>query len=84
MKDTKVVQISGVARPTRRMTALATALHGPRMAASIDSMLEDAVAVDALAGAIDRALIAGTSRDGRIDLKETAIHLIREMRRSQK
>ena len=80
----KLSQLSAVIRPTRRMRHLATTLHGPGFAGSIDSMLEDAVAVNALAEAIDRALIVGTSKDGRIDLKETAMALIREMRRSQK
>ena len=84
MADTRVSQLSGVARPTRRMRHLAMTLHGPKMAASIDAMLEDAVAVNALAGAIDRALIAGTSKDGRIDLQETALCLMRELRRNQR
>ncbi len=66
------------------MRHLANTLHGPGFIGSIDSMLEDAVAVNALADAIDRALIVGTSRDGRIDLKETAMALIKEMRRNQK
>ena len=84
MSKPKIVNISGVAHPTRRMRSLSLSLHGPQFAASVDSMLEDAVAVNALADAIDRSLIAGTSKDGRIDLRETAIALIKEMRRSQK
>ena len=80
----KLSQISGVARPSDGLRRIATVLHGPSFAASIDSMLEDALAVNALAEAIDRALIHGTSKDGRIDLRETAMHLIREMRGSQR
>lgn len=84
MADTKIGQLSGVARPTIRMRQLATTLHGDKFASSVDSMLQDAVAVDALAGAIDRALIEGTSKDGRIDLKVTAAALMRELKNNQK
>ncbi len=63
---------------------MATALHGPGFAKSIDSMLEDAVAVNALAGMLDRAFEAGLSKDGRIDLKEAAMSLIKQMREVQK
>ncbi len=80
----KIAPISGVAYPTPRMRSLATALHGPAFAASIGSMLEDAVAVNALAEALDRAIEAGLSSDGRIDLKAAAVCLIKEMRESQK
>ena len=84
MSATKIAPISGVARPTPRMKHLATTLHGPGFASSIDSMLEDATAVNALAGALDRALVAGTAKDGRLDLQEAAMHLIKELRRNQK
>ncbi len=84
MADTKVVPISGVGRPTPLLIRMAMAAHGANFAHSIDSMLDDAVMVNALAGMIDRALVAGTAKDGRLDLKETAIALIREMRRHQK
>jgi hypothetical protein len=83
MADTKIVNISGVARPSRKLRRMAAALHGNRMADAIDSMVEDAKVVDALAGAIDRALLHATSKDGRIDLKEAALHMLGEMRRNQ-
>jgi hypothetical protein len=84
MADTKVVNISGVARPSRRMLNMALALHGPKFAQSIDAMVDDAKTVDALAGALDRALLAGTSKDGRVDMREAALALIKELRRHQK
>jgi hypothetical protein len=84
MADTKIVQISGVAYPTRRMRGLATALHGPKFALSIDSMLEEAGAVNALAEAMEKSLEAALSKDGRVDMKNAAIHLIRLMRNNQK
>ncbi len=74
----------GIARPTEKMKHIATTLHGPKFAASIDSMLEDATAVNALAAALDRAFSAGLSNDGRLDLRESAMCLIKEMRNNQK
>ncbi len=84
MADTKVVSIAGVARPTVRLRQMAAALHGNRMAEAIDSMVEDSKVVDALAGSIDRALIAGQTKDGRIDLRVAALTMLAEMRRNQK
>jgi len=82
--ESRIGQLSGVARPTPMMRHLALTLHGPKMAESIDSMLEDAVAVNALATAMDRAMVAGTNASGNVDMREAAMHLIKEMRRSQK
>ena len=84
MADTKIVNISGVAKPSRKMRRIATALHGANFAASIDTMLEDAKAVKILAGCIDRALVAAVTKDGRIDLDIAALTLIQELRRNQK
>ena len=84
MADTKIMQVSGVARPSRRLRMMAKVLHGNKMSEAIDSMMVDATMINALAGMIDRALIKGTSKDGRIDLKDTAMHLIQEMRNNQR
>ncbi len=82
--EPKLSHISGIAYPTKRLRTLAIALHGIDFANSIGSMVDDAVAVNALAEALDRAFEAGLSKDGRIDLKVAAVHLIGELRRSQK
>jgi len=84
MADTKIVNISGRAKPTRRMRALATILHGDKFARSVDSMIDDAVAIDALAGAIDRALTESVTSDGRVDLKKAAAHILGEIKRAQR
>lgn len=83
MADTKVVHITGVARPSRRMRRMAEALHGKNFAMSIDSAIYDAKIVNAVAGAIERALVAGTNKDGNVDMREAAVHMIKEMRRNQ-
>jgi hypothetical protein len=47
-------------------------------------MIEDATAVNALAALLDRAFNHALSPTGSLDLKEAAIFMIREMRRSQR
>ena len=84
MRNTKLAQISGVAHLTPKFRHMAETLHGRGFARTIFEMAEDAVAVDALAGALDRAFNAGLSADGRLDLREAAMHLIREMKANQK
>jgi hypothetical protein len=84
MADTKIAPISGVAKPSKRMLRIATALHGDKFCRSIGAMLNDAKAVDILAGVLDRALMAGLKSDGRIDLREAALHVIQELRRHQR
>lgn len=84
MSDTKTVQISGRGRPSRLMRRIAEARHGKEFSLSIDSMVEDAKAVDGLAQLLDRAFNHALSPTGSLDLKEAAIFMIREMRRSQK
>ena len=83
MSDTKIVNISGVARPSRKLRRMAEVLHGRRMADAIDSMVEDTTAINAMAGLLDRAMTEHTTKDGRLDLREVAMYVIREMRRNQ-
>jgi hypothetical protein len=84
MADTKTVQIAGHGRPSLLMRRIAHARHGKNFALSIDSMIEDATAVNALAALLDRAFNHALSPTGSLDLKEAAIFMIREMRRSQR
>ena len=81
--DPKIGSLSGVARPSRFMRRLA-GQFGTTHLTSIDSMIEDAVMVNGVAAAMERALVAGTSKDGKVDMKTAAIHLIREMRKNQR
>lgn len=84
MSDPKVVKISGVARPTARVIATAEAIHGRKFACCIFEAVEDAKAVNALAGILDEALVHAQATDGRIDLKMAAIFIIRKMKGAQK
>lgn len=81
--DTRVAHISGVARPSPRLRRMAAVLHGSRMANAIESMVEDTKAVDALAALLDRAMTTHVTKDGRLDLREVALFVIREMRSHQ-
>lgn len=76
--------LAGVAHPTPLMRRMAIARHGPQGVATIDSMIEDAVAVNAMADLMGRALDATANKDGKADLKEAAMFVIKEMRRNQK
>lgn len=84
MSDTRTVNVRGHGRPSRLMIRMALARHGKKFAHSVDSMLEDAVAVRAMAGLLDRAFNHALKGDGRLDLNDAAIYMIREMRRHQK
>ena len=84
MSDPKVVPIrAATLKPSRRLRRMALALHGPGFLGSIADMTRDAVAVEALAAALDRALNAALSKDGRLDLRVAAEHLLGEMKRNQ-
>jgi hypothetical protein len=83
MSDPKVVPIRAHLQPSRKMRRMAQAVHGASFASSMNSMLNDAAIVNAVAGAMERALQAGTNKDGKVDMREAAMHLIAEMRRNQ-
>ena len=77
-------KLSATCYPTARMRALAFCKHGPKMAANIHTMVEDATAVAALAKILDQAMTECTSKDGRLDLKDVAARVIIVMRENQK
>ena len=76
--------ISATCYPSRRLRALAFAKHGPGMAANIYSMVQDAEAIAGLAKILDEAMTDCTSKDGRLDLKDVAAHVIKHMRENQR
>ena len=82
-RKARIGHLSGRAKLTPKFRHQAEVLHGKGFALSIDAMVEDAVAVDALASLLDRAFSAALSKDGRLDLREAAMFVIREMRASQ-
>ena len=60
--------------------AAAKRLYGEQRAVLFTQAMDDMVAVDALAKLLDRALNACTSKDGRLDLRDTAAFVLREIR----
>lgn len=84
MAEARAGGMSATCYPTKRLRALAFAKHGPGMAASIYSMVQDAEAVAALAKILDQAMTECTSTDGRLDLKDVAAHVITHMRENQR
>lgn len=84
MSRSNTAPLTGVAHLTPKFRHMAETLHGPGFVRDVFEMAEDAVAVDALAQALDRAFTHALSADGRLDLREAAMHLIKEMKASQK
>ncbi len=84
MRAAKLAQISGVAHLTPKFRHMAETLHGPGFVNDIFAMAEDAVAVDALAGLLDRAFSHALSTDGRLDLREAAMFVLKAMKEHQK
>lgn len=76
--------LSGVARPTEKMRRQMRMMRGPRAAAQLDQILEDTVAIDALARLLTEALEKCQTKDGRVDMRDVAVHVLREMRRHPK
>lgn len=76
--------MSAVLRPSpaiRRRLGLVG--YGPG-AVSVRQVVEDSIAVDALARLITEGIERHTTADGRIDTRDVAAHVLAEMGRSQK
>lgn len=84
MRNGTVVNISGIAQPTDKVRRAAEILHGPRVAARMDQVMDDEIAVRALAGILTRAMETQQSKDGRIDMRDVAAYVLAEMRRHPK
>lgn len=80
----KVVQISGHALPGPGMRARLTSLGLVPNAQTIGRVMEDIVAVDALARILTEAIDASTTKDGRLDTKDVAAFVLRRMKEHQR
>lgn len=79
-----IVQIAGVAHPTasmRRRMGIVRALGGGPNAAA---MIAGSEAVDALARLLTEAIETRQTKDGRIDMRDVAAHVLAEMQRNGK
>lgn len=70
--------IRGTARPAPRLRATLKGLRGGK---AMDALLDDCVAIDALAGLLAEAIERNTTPDGRVDMRCVAAAVIAEMRR---
>ena len=73
--------LRGHARPGAALRKKLGKLYGPGTVHRMDAMLDDTVTIDALAGLLDQAMQASVSKDGRLDLKDMAVFMMKEMRR---
>lgn len=82
MAGAKVMQVHGRARPVGKMLKVAMLLHGPDMAVRLDKVMEDEVAVNALACLLTEQIEKHTTKDGRVDMRDVAAGVLLHMRRS--
>lgn len=68
--------LSGIARPTGRAAAILRRGHSM---AELMAMVEHENAIDALARILDVGFEKGLSSDGRLDLREVAAHVLKEV-----
>jgi hypothetical protein len=80
----KIAPLRGIARPSRRLTGQIGRLYGPKAVERFDQIMDDVVAVDALARLLTEAIERNTTKDGRIDMKDVASHVLGEMKRHPK
>lgn len=83
MPNSQLAQISGVAHLTPKYRHMAETLHGAGFKRTVEQMANDAVLVDGMARLLDRAFEHAHAADGRIDLREAAMFMIKEMRENQ-
>ena len=76
--------LRGVARPTRKIKAQLEIIHGRGFVERMDRILEDETAIDALARLLTEAIETRQTKDGRIDMRDVAAHVLAEMRKNPK
>lgn len=76
--------LRGIARPTRKLKARLEMLHGKNFVERMDRIVEDTTAIDALACLLTEAMEKNMTKDGRVDMKDVAAHVLAEMKRNQR
>lgn len=84
MSDQRVGNLSGIARPTRKMRRQMAAMYGERAVVRFDKVLDDEVAIDAFSRLLTEAMEKCQTKDGRVDMRDVAVHVLREMKRNPK
>jgi hypothetical protein len=83
-EDRNEGRLSGVAHPTPALLRKLGRMYGPAPVPDLPRVLDDLVAVDALAGLLDRAMAAHTTKDGRLDLRDVAAFVLKEIKENQR
>jgi hypothetical protein len=76
--------ISARLLPAPKIRAAALILNGPQSVARLDRILEDETAIDALSRLLTEAIEKRQAKDGRIDMRDVAAHVLAEMKRNPK
>jgi hypothetical protein len=78
----RIGALAGIARPTRRVSAL-LALSGNdlRAAKSLHDAMDGVEAIDALSRLLTEAMNAKITTDGRVDMRDVAAYVLGEMKR---
>lgn len=80
-----VGNLRGVGRPSAALRRMIAGLHGGTVPqVTLDEVIDDAVAVDTLAKLLDQAMTESTTADGRLDLREVAVKILRTMKDNQR
>ena len=69
---------------TDKVRRAAEIIHGVGSPSRVDQIMEDEVAVNALAGLLTRAIESCQAKDGRLDMRDVAAYVLREMKRNQR
>lgn len=81
----RIAQISGIARPTRRVRAMmALAGNDTRKVQYLQDAIDGVEAIESLARLITESMHAVQTTDGRIDIREVAARVLGEMKRHPK
>lgn len=84
VKPALIGNLAGVARPTRKMRRQMSLMHGHATVERLDRIVEDVTAIDALARLLTEAMEKCQTKDGRVDMKDVAAHVLGEMKRHQR
>lgn len=82
----RIGELRGVARPSpalRRRLGIINAVGAHALPHSVEGIINNSIAVDALARLLTEAIEKNQRTDGRVDMKDVAAHVLAEMRASQ-
>lgn len=78
-----ILQARGYARPAGALRSQLRILYGPETTHRLDKVMEDAEAIDALAGILKESIDA-RNKNGTVDMREVAADVVRRLRGAMK